>query len=88
MGDRGLEQEVLALFVQQALSVRDKIADATPNDRLLLAHGLKGSARGVGAFAIADWAAEIEHRPDDAQALGRLGLLIDDVRDFIAAINR
>jgi HPt (histidine-containing phosphotransfer) domain-containing protein len=88
MGDRGLEQEVLALFVQQALSVRDKIADATLNDRLLLAHGLKGSARGVGAFAIADWASEVEHRPDDAQTMGRLGVLIDDVRDFIAAINR
>ncbi|RUV26092.1 histidine kinase, partial [Mesorhizobium sp. M5C.F.Ca.IN.020.32.2.1] len=28
MGDRNLEQEVLALFVQQALSVRDRIVDA------------------------------------------------------------
>jgi HPt (histidine-containing phosphotransfer) domain-containing protein len=88
MGDRSLEQEVLALFVQQALSVRDKIVDADIKDRLLLAHGLKGSARGVGAFAIADCATEIEHRPDDKQTLGRLGVLIDEVRDFIAAISR
>ncbi|MCZ8544954.1 Hpt domain-containing protein [Mesorhizobium qingshengii] len=88
MGDRSLEQEVLALFVQQALSVRDRIVDANIKDRLLLAHGLKGSARGVGAFAIADCATEIEHRPEDDQTLRRLGRLIDEVRDFIAAINR
>jgi len=88
MGDRSLEQEVLALFVQQALSVRDRIVDASIKDRLLLAHGLKGSARGVGAFAIADCATEIESRPDDNQTLRRLGTLIDEVRDFIAAINR
>ncbi|RUU73425.1 histidine kinase, partial [Mesorhizobium sp. M7A.F.Ca.MR.362.00.0.0] len=47
-----------------------------------------GSARGVGAFAIADCATEIEHRPEDGQTLKRLGMLIDEVRDFIAAINR
>ena len=88
MGDRSLEQEVLALFVQQALSVRDRIVDVDIKDRLLLAHGLKGSARGVGAFAIADCATEIEHRPEDDQTLRRLGKLIDEVRDFIAAINR
>jgi len=34
MGDRALEQEVLALFVQQALSVRDKIIDADVRERL------------------------------------------------------
>ena len=56
---------MLQLFVQQALSVRDQIAAADLKERLLLAHGLKGSARGVGAFAIAECAAEIEKQPDD-----------------------
>ena len=55
LGDRALEQEVLRLFVQQALSVRDQIAEArqarTAADWRT---ALKGSARGVGAFAIAD----------------------------------
>jgi HPt (histidine-containing phosphotransfer) domain-containing protein len=88
MDDRDLEREVLALFVQQALSVRDKIADADDRQRLMLAHGLKGSARGVGAFAVADCAAEIERRPSDSRAVKRLGALIEDVRDFIAAISR
>ncbi|CDX19579.1 Hpt protein [Mesorhizobium sp. ORS 3324] len=88
MDDRVLEQEVLALFVQQALSVRDKILDADAKERVLLAHGLKGSARGIGAFAVAECAAAIEKQPEDARILKKLGVLIEEVRDFIAAISR
>lgn len=88
MGDRELEREVLALFVQQALSVRDRITDADSRERVMLAHGLKGSARGVGAFAVADCSAQIEEKPEDGRALKRLGVLIEEVREFIAAINR
>ena len=88
MGDRDLDREVLCLFVQQALSARDRIADAGESERLNLAHGLKGSARGVGAFAVADCAAEIERQPNDARIVGKLGTLIEEVRDFIAAISR
>ena len=88
LGDRTLEHEVLQLFVLQALSARDQFALAERNERLRLAHNLKGSARGVGAFAIADCVAEIETRPDDKTLMKRLSMLIDEVRDFIAAINR
>lgn len=88
MGDRALEQEVLTLFLQQALSVSRKIVEADNQDRLMMAHGLKGSARGVGAFAIADCASEIERNPDDALIWKRLDGLVEAVRDFIAAIGR
>ena len=88
MDDRALEQEVLALFVQQALSVRDKIQEADERERVLLAHGLKGSARSIGAFAVAECAAAIETQPGDARTLKKLGALIEEVRDFIAAISR
>lgn len=88
MDDRALEQEVLALFVQQALSVRDKILDADAKERVVLAHSLKGSARGIGAFAVAECAAAIEKQPEDARTLKKLGILIEEVRDFIAAISR
>jgi HPt (histidine-containing phosphotransfer) domain-containing protein len=88
MGDRDLEREVLALFVHQSLSVRDQIADADAGQRVLLAHGLKGSARGIGAFAVADCAAIIESQPEDVRALKRLSTLIEEVRDFIAGISR
>jgi HPt (histidine-containing phosphotransfer) domain-containing protein len=88
MGDRALEQEVLGLFVQQALNVRDRIGRAAPAERLQLVHSLKGSARSVGAFAIGEWAAEIEQAPGDRHLIARLGRLIDEVREFIAAIGR
>lgn len=88
MGDRALEQEVLGLFVQQAILVKEQIASASTQDRLRLAHTLKGSASGVGAFALAECAAEIENRPADRATLTRLGGLIDDLRDFVASIGR
>jgi HPt (histidine-containing phosphotransfer) domain-containing protein len=87
MGDRDLEREVLLLFVQQALAVRSRIVEAATGERLKLAHGLKGSARGVGAFAIADCVVELEENPDDGMILARLERLIDEVRDFVAAIG-
>ena len=88
MDDRDLEREVLSLFVQQALSVRDKILDADATQRRALAHGLKGAARGVGAMAIAEWAERAEEHPQDLCHLRRLAGLIRRVRDFIAAIDR
>lgn len=88
LGDRDVEREVLMLFVHQALSVRERIAEATAAERLQLAHGLKGAAQGVGAFAIAACATEIEQHPDDNRVIKRLAHLIEDVRDFIAAISR
>jgi HPt (histidine-containing phosphotransfer) domain-containing protein len=88
MGDRALEQEVLMLFLNQALAVSKKMVEADNKDRLMMAHGLKGSARGVGAFAIADCADEIERNPDDALIWKRLDRAVEAVRDFIASIGR
>ncbi|MBU2146577.1 Hpt domain-containing protein [Mesorhizobium sp. 10J20-29] len=88
MGDRELEREVLSLFVDQVLSVRDQLAHADVKARKQLAHSLKGSARSVGAAAIGRCAEAIEDNPADRQAERRLSRLIDEVRDFIAAINR
>lgn len=88
LGDRALEQEILQLFVHQAVAARVQFPLATTPERLRIAHSLKGSARGVGAFAIADCVCDIEERPDDKALLRRLSKLIDEVRDFIAAINR
>ncbi len=88
MGDRDLEREVLQLFVRQAEAVRGRIVEAELDERLFLAHGLKGAASAIGAFAIAGCAAEIESRPTSRPALRRLAGLIDEVRDFVAAISR
>lgn len=88
MDDRDVEREVLDMFVHQALSVRDEIVVADIPERLRLAHALKGSARGVGAFQVADCVAEIETRPADERLIRRLTRLIDEVRDFVSAVNR
>ncbi|PWK69856.1 Hpt domain-containing protein [Aminobacter sp. AP02] len=88
IGDRDVEREVLDLFVHQALAVREAIVSADVAERLRLCHALKGAARGVGAFPIADCVGKIETHPDDAGLIRRLARLIDEVRDFIAAINR
>ena len=88
MGDRALEQEVLAMFARQIGTVRETIAAADDRERARLAHALKGSARGVGAFALADCAMLIEEEPANRALVSRLARLIDDARDFIAAISR
>ena len=88
LDDRGLEQEVLGMFVQQIGAMRDDMARAGQDERRRLAHTLKGSARGVGAFALADCAAEIEKDPTRGEAVRRLPELIDQVRDFVSTIYR
>lgn len=88
MDDRDLERQVLEMFVEQALTVRDRIAIVSTKERLSLAHALKGAASGVGAMAIARCAEAIENSPEDSLILKRLARLIDEARDFIAAINR
>ena len=88
MGDRALEQEVLGLFVQQVSTVRERLQNADLVERRALAHTLKGAARGVGAFALADCADAIEQNPAERGHLTRMAALVDEVRDFIAAINR
>jgi HPt (histidine-containing phosphotransfer) domain-containing protein len=87
MGDNALGREVLAMFVAQSLSVRDQLAGAEPRQRTLLAHGLKGAARGVGAFAIAECADAIERNPGDVGHLELLASLVEDVRAFVAAAD-
>lgn len=88
MGDRALEQEVLSMFVQQAQSVKDQIRRADTEQRRFLAHGLKGSARGIGAFAVAEICGKVEDEPTSEAGMRKLARAIDDVRDFVATINR
>lgn len=88
MGDRALEREVLAMFARQLDAIGDAIAKADAVERARLAHSLKGSARGVGAFALADCATRIEDMPDDRALVARLIELIGETRDFVAAIDR
>ena len=59
LGDDNLEREVLGMFSAQSSRLLDALANL-PADSAALAHTLKGSARAIGAFAVADAAAHLE----------------------------
>lgn len=87
-GDRGLEAEILSMFLAQSQGTKARLRAATVSERQLLAHGLKGSARSIGAFPLGDAAAIVELQPGNALHLRELERRIDDVADFIASITR
>ncbi|WP_322518254.1 Hpt domain-containing protein [Rhodopseudomonas palustris] len=76
LGDKSLAREVLTIFSTQAASMVAVLA-SRPADAAALAHTLKGSARAIGAFAVADAAEEFE----DALRCGK------DVSDRLAALD-
>jgi hypothetical protein len=88
LGDRAVEEEVLSLFMQQAGTVCEKICAAAPEERRRLAHGLKGSALGVGAFAVAEAASAVEAEPASEPLVKSLSRRVEEAREFIAAISR
>ena len=100
LGDPGLEREVLAMFSAQALGLVGKLmalpAEAgcskTSAKTLELAHQLKGSARAIGAFAVAEAAEDLENAArngdDQVQALARLKDTVTEARAAIDALLR
>ncbi len=59
LGDEALEHEVLAMFSAQSARLIDPLANM-PADAAAIAHTLKGSARAIGALAVADAASRLE----------------------------
>jgi HPt (histidine-containing phosphotransfer) domain-containing protein len=91
LGDASLEREVLAMFSAQAASLVGSLATLPP-DAGALAHTLKGSARAIGAFAVADAAAELEAAlqsgDDPSEALAGLNDAVALARAAVDAILR
>ena len=73
-GDRGLNAEILKLFEEQCAATLAQLEELARDDGAggktwhELTHTLKGAARGVGAFGLADIAAEAEKIPADRTA--------------------
>jgi len=88
LGNRALEIEVLQLFAGQAPETIAALATAT-DDRAwhVAAHTLKGSARAVGAWALARAAEDAERaglRDEGRDALlAEIEALLDDARRHI-----
>jgi HPt (histidine-containing phosphotransfer) domain-containing protein len=60
LGDRSLEREVLEIFARQTMLMLERIAGADPARAAAAAHTLKGSARGIGAWRVAQAAERLE----------------------------
>jgi HPt (histidine-containing phosphotransfer) domain-containing protein len=92
-GDARLEHEILSLFVAHGPQTLDALHRAQDGGHwAAAAHGLKGSARAVGAMAVADLAAEAEQtqfsETDRRQAqLVALGAALADVEACVGALE-
>jgi HPt (histidine-containing phosphotransfer) domain-containing protein len=91
LGDASLENEVLAMFAAQSVTLIGVLA-ILPPDAGALAHKLKGSARAIGAFAVADAAERLEAAlgkgNNPAGALAGLQDAVAQARTAIEAILR
>jgi HPt (histidine-containing phosphotransfer) domain-containing protein len=90
-GNRDLNEEILRLFEDQCVTMLEQLdvlawkGDAGGKNWREIAHGLKGAARGVGAFALADIAAEAEKiATDKAAALE----IVHRLKDKASAIQQ
>lgn len=87
LGDEALARDVLTMFSAQAVSLM-ALLSSWPADAAALAHTLKGSARAIGAFAVADAAGDLEdalrHGADAADLLASLEVAVDHARGAIA----
>jgi HPt (histidine-containing phosphotransfer) domain-containing protein len=88
-GDRALEEEVLRLFAKQASVLGNELRSETNCEiRKRSAHTLKGAARAVGAFSLADQALLIENDPGNPAPVTALLREVETVRDYIASLLR
>ena len=90
LGDHSLEREVLALFDRQIDMLIARMAEVEPSCVGALAHTLKGSARGVGAWPMARAAEAVEaaEPAELAPAVAALAVAACETRAAIADILR
>jgi HPt (histidine-containing phosphotransfer) domain-containing protein len=93
LGDLSLEREVLQLFGRQADMLVTRMQTAAPAVVAAAAHTLKGSARGIGAWEVADAAEKVELATSAAEAeiraaVDRVCSAIDEVTVVIAELLR
>ncbi len=91
LGDIGLEHEVLAMFAAQSAKLLDTLMTLPPAAGALV-HTLKGSARAIGAFAVAEAAERLEAVLADggepSEALAELADAVALARTAIDAMLR
>jgi len=94
LGERELEREVLDLFDRQAGMLLARMACEAPRVVGALAHTLSGSARGIGAWKVAEAATEVERLTGQSGAIAltgamdRLAAAVSETRVAIAELLR
>ncbi|HEY8138711.1 MAG TPA: Hpt domain-containing protein [Methylocystis sp.] len=99
LGDAALETELLRLFEEQARAFAARLRAPAPQNetardiqqRIVLAHTLKGSSRAIGAFALAQAAQAYEdalraNAPDADASPRRLLAALDSARAEISRL--
>jgi HPt (histidine-containing phosphotransfer) domain-containing protein len=89
LGDQSLEREVLQVFARQITLMLRRIARSEPGDAAAAAHTLKGSARGLGAWRVANAAERLEEAAacsgNMSEAIAELEVAGGEVRGAIEA---
>lgn len=90
-GERSLERELLMLFERQCGLLLARMRDGEAAVMATLAHTLKGSAGGIGAWGVARAAAACERAAEGSPAerslaLDELGAAIAETRAEIAGV--
>ncbi|PCH46532.1 MAG: histidine kinase [Hyphomicrobiales bacterium] len=87
LGDRSLECEILNLFRSQSQLYIDRLARAKSRDeRKMAAHTILGSARGIGAWAVAEEAEKVELSGKCAGDLTALRHALDEANAYIGVV--
>ena len=88
LGDHGLEREVLALFDRQVDMLIARMSEVDPSCVFALAHTIKGSARGIGAWPVARAAEAVESAPPSelAPKVAALAAAAGEARAAIAEL--
>ncbi|WP_081774001.1 MULTISPECIES: Hpt domain-containing protein [Ahrensia] len=88
-GNRNLEEEVLQMFLRQAHKLtREMAQDCDCETRKLAAHNLKGAARAVGAFNVANCADDLENNPSEVSYVSTLTAEVNTTCDYISSLLR
>jgi HPt (histidine-containing phosphotransfer) domain-containing protein len=86
-GDRRLEREVLEIFRRQAAIMLSRIGGVEAGAAAAAIHTLKGSARGIGAWRVAQAAERLEHACGEADRAASLAELQSATLEARGAID-
>lgn len=87
LGDGGIAKEVLGLFLLEIGAARAIMQVEAEAGRREVAHRLKGAARAVGAFALAETAAHVEDAPGDDGHIADFLERVTELEAFIASFE-